>query len=207
MKTLYIAAFVMILFNSCKKANLDPITSDQEIEGGATEKATSFNITFELPVQAAVTQVDQNKLTIVYTEKVALLVDTKEYNTSWGLHLTENFAQSALAHYDFTTITQHGHKTFNWVDDNLNNVIVKSKSDTVVNSKTLKKVVIERQFTFVKEYDNRLAATNAQKALLLRKDDVIGFTSFYYSTNKELVPIVGSAKVQYTIAPSANSGS
>jgi hypothetical protein len=208
MKAFWILA-VAIIFTSCKKANLDPIVGEKPLESVTTlpTKPKSFDINFELPAQIAVTKVDQHKLTIIYTEKVRLLVDTTEYITSWGLHLTENFSSSALANYDFTTVSQHGIKTFNWVDDNLNNVIIKAKKDTTVNGKTYKKVTVERDFTFAKEYPDVLAATEAQKALLLRKDDIINFTSFYYSTNKEMVPASALTKVQYIAAVSPSSGS
>jgi hypothetical protein len=200
MKTLLIGSIALMLLNSCKKDNIEPEVSSRFIESEKVKDIAkqTFNVAFELPAQIALTKVDQNKLTIVYTEKVNLIVDPTEHTTSWGLHLTENFGQTALTNFDFTTITQHGDKTFNWVDDNLNNVKLKAKKDTVINSKKYMKVMVERDFTFVKEYYDALAATNAQTALLMRKDDMIKYTSFYYSTNNNVAPANGSAKIQYS---------
>jgi hypothetical protein len=193
-------SLVILLLSGCSKDAVKPVVGERIIVANPGKTTTTFNVAFELPAQNATMHVKNNKLTIYYDEKVRLLVDPTEYVRSWGLHLKEDFSQSSLNGLDYTTVTQHGHITFKWVDDNLNNVIIKSRADTVIKGITYKKVVVERTFTFTKEYASKQAALDARVTFLNRKADKVIFSSFYYADNNDVAPATGLALIHYIAA-------
>ncbi|WP_158825093.1 hypothetical protein [Mucilaginibacter lacusdianchii] len=204
MKLLIGGCFIAVMLAGCgKEKNVKPTVSSRDIATSVPVQSTSvnttltYNVGFELPVQKVITLIDKNTLKMVYNETVNLLVDPSEYDRAWGLRLTENFSSSALASFDYTTVTKEGHVTKNWVDENLNNVILKGKADTSVNGVKKVKVKIERAFTFTKEYTTPQLAIAEQNAILARQNDIISFASFYYSEDKKISPATAKAQVIY----------
>lgn len=209
MRNLVLGCLLIITIASCsKKDDATPQVSSTTLGTKSTvttsssaSKDSTFKIGFELPSQIVTTKVSASTLTMIYTERVNLLVDPTEYDSSWALHLTESFTNTFLSAYDYTTVTKEGNVTTNWVDDNLNDVILQGKVDTTINGVKKVKVKVQRNFTFVKQFSDAATAATTNAALLNRKSDVINFTSFYYSTNSSIHPATAKATIAYVAAP------
>lgn len=204
MKNLISAAVIITALSGCGKENeIKPNVSDKDIaisnpiQNQPNTSHTTFNVGYELPAQVVTTQINSNNLVLTYNENVSLLVNPTEYDSSWALHLKEDFSQTGLKDVTYTTVTPHGITVTNWIDDNLNNVTIKTKKDTMVNNKNLIKLTIERQFKFAQLYSTQQEATTARNNFLTRKNDVIKFSSFYYSEDKTIMPAAQTAKLVY----------
>ena len=192
MKYLIPILFVFFVLTSCKKSN-DTIPAGKGTKGitqtnnplpSAPIDTDAFihQITFSAPFQLVVMSVADTKLTMVYYENVDVLIPNDGYTLSYALHLTEDFSHSSLAKLDYTTINEAGDINVDWVDDNLNNVIDKKVSDTTVNSIVMKKISVNRQFTFTEDFADNKAAIAKQDSLYKLQNETISFSSYVYFT-------------------------
>lgn len=106
---------------------------------------------FKVNPQVVKTSVSGTKLILIFNENVDLLFSIEAYQKTSAVHLLENFQKTMLAGFDFTTVAEDGNITSNWVDDNLNNVILKSVTDTLINNTKMVKINVHRPFTFSKD--------------------------------------------------------
>jgi hypothetical protein len=139
---------------------------------------------FNVAPQKVYTSVSGKILTMKYDENVDLYMSAAGYQQTSSVHLLEDFSNTALKGFDFTTVAEGGNTTLDWVDDNLNNVILKTVTDTVINNYSVVKINVHRTFTFFNTYDSAQAATDEQNLLIGKTDDKITFTSYSYYNQK-----------------------
>lgn len=154
--------------------------------------------TFRMAPQNVKTSVTGSKLTLVFNENVDLLFTVAAYKLTSAVHLHEDFSASQLAGFDFTTVAEGGNTTFDWVDDNLNNVMLKKVTDTMINNKPWVKINVQRPFTFSKQYASNDAALNEQAAFLANTNDVVLFSSYCYYNQKNYPSVTAAASLVYT---------
>jgi len=153
--------------------------------------------TFRVGPQPVKSSVTGSKLTLVYNENVNLLFSLTAYQHTSAVHLHEDFSQSMLAGFDFTTVAEGGNITLNWVDDNLNNVILKSVADTMINSKQWVRINVHRVFTFYKAYSSSQDALDQQAAFVKKTSDMVMFNSYCYYNQKNYAPVTVPAGLVY----------
>jgi len=153
---------------------------------------------YNIPLQGANTSISGSKLVLVYNENVNLLYTREGYQKTSAVHLHEDFSKSLLAGFDYTTVAAGGNTTFDWVDDNLNNVVLKTVTDTVINNKAMVKINVHRAFTFVKDYFTAGAAKNQQAMFVARKTDTVAFSSWCYYNEKNYAPVSAAAALSYS---------
>ncbi|ASU36817.1 hypothetical protein [Mucilaginibacter xinganensis] len=154
-------------------------------------------VTFVVYAQKVKTSVSGKKLSLAYDEDVNLFLTAEGYHKTSAIHLKEDFKQSALGAFDFRTENAEGQLTFNYVDDNLNNVKFKSITDTVVNGIKMVKINVHRLITFSKEYGVAQLAVDQQNLLLGKTGDMLTFSSFTYYNQKNYPAVSAVAYVQY----------
>ena len=188
MKYLIPILFVFFVLTSCKKSNdVQPsgdITKINNPLPSAPIDTDAFihQIAFSAPFQLVVMSVADAKLTMIYYENVDVFIPNNGYTLSYALHLTEDFSHSSLAKLDYTTVDEAGDVNFDWVDGNLNNVANKTVSDTTVNSIAMKKINVNRQFTFTETFADNKAAIAKQDSLYNLQNETISFSSYVYFT-------------------------
>lgn len=206
MKYLIPILLIFFVLTGCKKSN-DATPAGKDT--GAITKTTNplpsepidtdafiHQITFSAPFQLVVMSVADAKLTMIYYENIDVLIPTDGYTLSFALHLTEDFSHSSLAKLDYTTIDEAGNVDFDWIDDNLNNVIDKTVSDTTVNDIAMKKIKVNRQFTFTEDFASNKAAIAKQDSLYTLRNETISFSSYVYFT-KTYPATIMSAPINY----------
>jgi len=214
MKPVLILFLVLTSASGCHKSGIAPqhtgkTSGDTTKTGGfsqtppdTTPKLThddSIHLaTFSLKPQIVKTTQSGKKLTLVYHEDVSLLFAGEGYLRTSAVHLHEDFSKSALAGLDYTTVAQGGNITLNWVDDNLNNVILKTVTDTSVNGHKMVKITVRRAFTFVKNYSTADEAGEGQKEFAARQNDVVTFSSYCYYNQKVYRPASISGNLVYS---------
>jgi hypothetical protein len=203
MKTYIAVNLIVTVFISCSKNN------DTKPGSGGTTKTTTGGtaklstddslhlVSFKVNSQIVTTSTSGTSLTLKFNESIDLLIPYAGYQLTSAVHLTEDFKNTLFAGFNFTTVAEDGTVTLDWVDDNLNNVILKTVTDTVINNQKLVKVNVHRTFTFVKVYDSNFLASNEQALLFKKADDVIAFSSYVYYNQKNYLPTSVSAKVIY----------
>ena len=139
---------------------------------------------FAINPQPVKTSVAGNKLTLIFDENVDILLTAEGYQKTASVHLAEDFETTLLNGIDYTTVAESGNVTKNWVDDNLNNVILKKTTDTVINKVKMVKINVHRPFTFVKQFASNTDALNAQAVFIAKTDDTVVFTSYCYYNQK-----------------------
>lgn len=200
MKNILIGVLILSAFASCKKANLAPLNPTSSTGGTSTQPSTNYAISFVTPDQVVATNVKNDTLVMVYHENVSLVLNPEEYASSWAVHLIETFDGTTLSGVDYTTVNPQGIAVHNVVDNNMNNVILKSVSDTTVNGAAKKVMRVFRNFTFSKVYDSNAAAISEQNKLVGTKEQM-SFSAYYYadaptiiSTNSTIVYTKDSSK-------------
>lgn len=153
--------------------------------------------TFKVNPQIVNTSVSGSSLFLKFNENVDLLINDEGYQKTSAVHLIEDFGKSSLSGIDFTTVAEGGNTTLNWVDDNLNNVILKTITDTLVKSVKMVKINIKRPFTFFKSYSSNQEALNQQVVFVNKKNDTITFKSYTYYNQKNYLPTSSSTRVVY----------
>lgn len=139
---------------------------------------------FYIMPQSVVTSVSGTNLVLKFNENVNIFFTAEAYQKISAVHLLENFQNTMLSGFDYTTVAEGGNTTTNWVDDNLNNVRGKTVKDTTINKVAMVKINVQRQFTFYKIYSSNQAALNEQAAFLNDKTDLVTFSSYSYYNQK-----------------------
>lgn len=222
MKLSFIIVLTAIVFAGCtKSSNITPQndnaakTDTTKTSGTGTSAGTGTNsgtalnsgLTHDDSVHMAVlriypqkakTMVSGPKLIVSYDENVDLFFVASYYQNISAVHLQENFQKSMLAGFDFTTVAAAGNVTLDWVDDNLNNVVQKTVSDTVIDKVNVVKVNVRRTFTFFKTYASSQDALAAQEQFLTQRNDIIGFSSYTYYNQKNYPAVSALVAMSYT---------
>ncbi|MCC8425277.1 hypothetical protein [Mucilaginibacter sp. UR6-11] len=173
----------------CQLQGVSPTTK-------TNEDTSIYHETFVTSDQTVMTSVNNTTLTMVYNEDISLIFGAIGYDQSYAVHLYEDFNSSLLHGFDYTTVNAGGDVTFNWVDNNLNNVTLKTVTDTTINGKAMVKVNVKRPFTFVKTYADVQSALDEQQILLNRTADKVNFSSnIYFGSNFQ--NYTTSAKIVY----------
>jgi hypothetical protein len=144
------------------------------------------------------TSVSGTNLILVFDENIDLLFSAEGYQKTSAVHLFEDFSKTLLAGFDYTTVAEGGNTTLNWVDDNLNNVVLKTVTDTVINKIKMVKINVHRPFTFSKIYASNQAALNEQALFIAKTNDSIAFTSYCYYNQKNYQPVSVLATLVYS---------
>ncbi len=175
MKKLLLFAFAGIVLISCQKSGSEGNPSSSALN---TENYAALNI--KTSNQIVKISVTSNILNLIYNEDVTLIADSAKITKNWNVHLKEDFTGTQLADYHYQSLTKFGVMATDWVDDNLNNVVLQSSKDTVVNNKLFVKKRIVRTFSY-KETFNTAADANKMLNQLLKQTDIIAFSSYFAS--------------------------
>jgi hypothetical protein len=154
-------------------------------------------VAFIIYAQKVKTSVSGKTLTLAFDENVNLFVLADGYKKTSAIHLKEDFKKTSLGAFDFTTLNQDGLTTFNFVDDNLNNVKFKTISDTTVSGVKAVKINVHRLITFSKEYNSNQLAIDQQNLLLGKSDDLLSFSSYTYYNQKNYTVTSAVTYLQY----------
>ncbi len=188
MRKLLLFAFAALALISCKKAN----STGPDSLPVATEY-DALNI--KTGAQIVKMKVDGNQLTMLYNEDVTLILDAGVLAKFREVHLKEDLGATKLNDYDYHSITKGGINATNWVDDNLNNVVIQSSKDTLVNNRIYVKKRIVRTFTYQKAFDTATTATSVMNGLL-KQTDILTFSAYYAPENPD-VTTTNTAKLTY----------
>jgi len=210
MKLFFPLIFAVIIVAGCRKErNVKPQDDDGKTFSDGSSKTPpdttqklshddSIHLAkFNISAQAINTSVSGTNLILKFNENVDLVFTAEAYQETSAVHLTENFKNTMLADFDYTTVAEGGNTTLNWVDDNLNNVILKTVTDTIINKVNMVKINVHRQFTFFKIYPSNQSALNEQALFVNKKNDTIGFSSYCYYNQKNYPVRSASAKLVY----------
>lgn len=175
MKKLLLFAFAAIALVSCQKSGNEGNPSSSAV---STENYAALNI--KTSNQIVKVSVASNVLNLVYNEDVTLIADSAKIAQNWNVHLKEDFTGTQLADYHYQSLTKFGVIATDWVDDNLNNVVLHSSKDTVVNNKLFVKKRVTRSFSYKETFNTAADATKVLNQLL-KQTDIIAFSSYFAS--------------------------
>jgi hypothetical protein len=219
MKLFYIFIISAILFAGCSKSSdVTPQSKGSKTPSQDSTKTTTGTksqappdttpklthddsihmAAFQIKPQAVKTSVAGTRLTLIFSENIDLLFTAEGYGKTSAVHLHEDFSKTLLSGFDFTTVAGGGNTTLNWVDDNLNNVIQKTVTDTIINKVKMVKINVHRPFTFFKDYPSSQGALDQQKVFLNNAADSVAFTSFAYYNQKNYRPVSASVNLVYS---------
>jgi len=190
-KCILILLISLTIFAGCHKSNVTPVkktTVDTDL--------LIHTVKLDTTPQYSAVSVSGTKLTVIWYEDITLLIPTEGYNLSYSVRLEQDFSKTGLANFDFTTFDAYGNITYDWVDDNLNNVIAKTVTDTTIAGAKITKVTVQRPFIFAKTYATNQAAVMGEDSILSRKTDKISFSS-YVIFLKTYPATAGSAQMYY----------
>jgi hypothetical protein len=199
MKKYFTCIFIITALYSCKKSNIVPEVA-KGANGTNTDASTSpatATVKLDISDQIVNTRVSNDTLYLNYTETVNLVLNSDDYQKSSAVHFKEDFTKSGLANFNFTTVNKDNQVATNYLEDNLNNVAIKSASTSTVNGKKVTKLVLERAIIFSKAYKQHDLAVEAQNDILKLTNDVIGFSSYYYMDGKNSEATSFTANVLY----------
>lgn len=188
MKKLLLFGFAALALVSCKK--------DKQAGSSAAMSAAYAPLNIKTNGQVVKMAVTSNVLNMVYNEDVTLILDSASLEKNWSVHLKEDFAGTALAQYDYHSLTKYGVNATNWVDDNLNNIVLHSSKDTVIAGKMFVKKRITREFIYQKFYNSSADATVILNQLL-KQTDIMTFNAYYAPVNPDVATTVNTAKLTY----------
>ncbi|PJJ79441.1 hypothetical protein CLV57_2575 [Mucilaginibacter auburnensis] len=194
---------VFLGFSSCKKDirdvewNNTGVSNNNGTSVGLTEDEKLRQINISIPAQIVKTAVDGSTLKLVYTEDLSALLDPKGYDLSYSIRLNEDFSASALNGLQYTTPGPNGTYTTGWHGNDLKVLSEVTKTDAVVNGKTMVKLHLLRTFTFTKQFASAQEAVNQQNTLLNTKTDAVKFTS-YVVFGKDYPASTATAALVYT---------
>jgi PBP1b-binding outer membrane lipoprotein LpoB len=203
MKVLFsIVLLSLVLWGCSKKNDLTPKISNQTKQLiDTTKKLTRDDsihlVAFIIDPQKVKTSVSGKTLVLAFDESVNLFLFAEAYKITSAIHLKEDLKKTSLGAFDFTTLNQDGQTTFNFVDDNLNNVKFKSISDTTINHIKVVKINVHRLLTFSKEYGSNQLATDQQNLLLGKTNNQLTFSSYTYYNQKNYPVTSAVAFLQY----------
>lgn len=189
MKKFILFAFAAITFVSCKKTD----SGSSPFTDTATEYA-SLNI--KTTAQVVKMNVVANVLNMVYDEDVTLILDAAKLAQNYNVYLKEDLSTTQLYYYHYQSVTKSGIKATDWVDDNLDNIVLHSSKDTLINKRIFVIKRIKRSLIYQQNYSS---ATEANKALnnLLKQTDVLTFTSYYTPRESDAAITANTAKLTY----------
>lgn len=190
MKKVLLFALAALVLVSCSKEK------DGEPQSSLSVSEKYPPLTIKVAGQVVKMAVTSNILNMVYNEDVTLILDSEKVAQSWAVHLKEDFGGTQLANYDFHSLATNGVNATNWVDDNLNNIILHSSKDTIINKRIFVKKRITRSFIYQRFYNSSADATKVLN-MLLKQNDVITFTSYFAPESPEVAPISNTAKLTY----------
>lgn len=190
MKTLLLLSFLALALVSCQKSN------NEGPQSMAVTADSYKNLSIVSGGQVVKVNVNGNQLNMVYNEDVTLILDSTTLAKSWGVHFKEDLASTKLSSYDYHSVTKWGINATNWVDDDLNNVVIKSSKDTLINNHLYVKKRVTRTFNYQKTYDDAATATTAMNDLL-KQTDILAFSAYYAPENPDLSTITNTAKLTY----------
>jgi len=211
MRNLAFALLAIALLASCSKdksglptpTQVAALQSSTLLTNASNQSAVTkldtnrYAVNFLVKGQTVKTSVSGNVLNLTYTENIKLLLNPADYYGSWAVHLSDDFSQSALDGFDYTTVTKEGDVTFRWIDDNLNNITQKVAADTVVNNVKMVSLRVYSTFNFSKTYASANAAISAQNTLLAKTDDKIIYSSYYLMPAGSTIPYKSTDKITY----------
>ena len=202
---------IVALFTGCtesKRYNPKPASDDKGDQSETTNPPTDtnppsttnpvtnspFTVKLDIAPQIVNTAVGHDTLFLVYTEKADLIVNKEEYESSSAVHFKEDFSKSSLANFHYAALNGNGDYVTDYVDDNLNNVKIKTAASVDVDGKAMVKLTLERVFIFFKAYKQRPLAVEAQTNILKADRDSITFSSYIYDkknyvTTKTTLPL------------------
>ena len=215
---LYLMIVLVFLLAACSKNNdVSPQNSKKTTTADSTKTSTGGISTtlpdttpklthddsihmagFIIKPQGVKLSVTGTTLTMVFNENVNLLLTSEGYQKTSAVHLLEDFSHSMLGGFDFTTVAEGGNTTFDWADDNLNNVVDKTITDTIINKQQMVKINVHRPFTFSKTYSSAQDALNEQALFIAKTTDTIYFTSYCYYLQKNYTSTSSSATLVYS---------
>jgi hypothetical protein len=182
-KLLYLTA-ITLLFASCESSKLGdpkPVSSNKP----HTTNSTAPNaVNLSIADQVVNTSVSHDTLYLSYTEKADLLINQADYDNASAVHFKEDFSASGLAGVHFKTLNSDGDFTYDYIDDNLNNVNMSAPTTTIVNGKTMVKLHVERTLIFISVYQSQQLAVQAQNMFVNKTKDSITFSSYLFD-NKD----------------------
>ncbi|SDI21460.1 hypothetical protein ACRQ5D_13255 [Mucilaginibacter sp. P25] len=158
---------------------------------------TTASIKLDIADQVVNTKVSNDTLYLNYTETANLVLNPDDYQKSSAVHFKEDFSKSNLANFNFTAVNKDNQTATNYLDDNLNNVAIKSASTLTIDGKQYTKLVLERAIVFSKAYKQHDLAVEAQNDILKQTKDVISFATYYYTNGKNSDTISTTATVVY----------
>jgi hypothetical protein len=208
MKLFFLMALAAVILSGCTKDNVNPQNDGTTSTGGgsSTPPGPVSNLShddsihmaaFRIKPQVVNASVSGTNLILKYNENVDLFFAAEGYKKTYAVHLKEDFKNTMLAGFDFTTVAEGGNTTLNWVDDNLNNVILKTVTDTVINNVKVVKINVHRQFTFFKIYSSNQLAAAQRDVFVARTNDTIRFSSFSYYAEKKYPQVTSLATMVY----------
>ncbi|MCR8561920.1 hypothetical protein KXD93_29970 [Mucilaginibacter sp. BJC16-A38] len=206
MRTIFSLILVSIMLWSCSKKNdvtptptdttkTPPVTTIPDTTKKLTRDDSIHMVAFIIYPQKVKTTVSGKVLTLALDENLNLFVLADAYQTTYAVHLTEDFKSTRLGAFDFTTISEDGITAHNYIEGNLNNVKTKTISDTTIKGVKVKKINVRRTVTFSKEYGSNQLATDQQNLILGKTDDILTFSSYiYYQKNYPVTSAVAYLK-------------
>ncbi|MDB5150022.1 MAG: hypothetical protein JWQ57_4042 [Mucilaginibacter sp.] len=203
MKKYFTCILIATTIFGCKKTDIVP-----EVIKGAAGSNTGTNtdtstgtsqasLKLDITDQVVNTKVSNDTLYLNYTETANLILNSDDYQKSSAVHFKEDFSKSGLAKFNFTTVNKDHQVATNYLDDNLNNVAIKSASTLTIDGKQFTKLILERVVIFSKAYKQHDLAVESQNEILTQTKDVISFASYYYTNGKNSDPITATATVVY----------
>lgn len=165
------------------------------------EPTKQYDVKFRADNQQVIVnnfQKQDTVLSMTYYEKVGLIVRPDDYNQSWTIFFNQAYTGTALDGVLFTTPNSSGQYVYNWIESNLNNIALQSKTDTVINGNNYYNLKISRVVTFLKAYPTKAATDQAVTDFLQRKNDVVTFSCYYSYNGQSSVPVTGTANLVYT---------
>ena len=172
--------FIIALFAGCTSSKINNPTPANGGKDDTTKPGTQYAVKLNIANQVVNTAVGHDTLYLVYTEKADIIINKDEYENSSAVHFKEDFSKSTLNGFHFTTLNEKGEFIYDSIDDNLNNVKLKTASTIVIDGKEMVKLHLERVFIFFKAYKQPALAVEAQTNFTNASKDVITFSSYIY---------------------------
>lgn len=203
MKKYFTCILIVTTLFSCKKTDIvsEVINGNNSTNTGTNTDTstgtTTAAVKLDIADQAVITKVSNDTLYLNYTETANLILKADDYQKSSAVHFKEDFSKSGLAKFDFTTVNKDNQVATNYLDDNLNNVAIKSASTLTIDGKQFTKLVLERVIIFSKAYKQHDLAVESQNQILSQTKDVISFGLYYYTNGKNSDTTSTTAAVVY----------
>ncbi|GAB2693942.1 hypothetical protein GCM10027037_16740 [Mucilaginibacter koreensis] len=196
MKYFLLGICLCVMASSCQKKS----TPDGD-KTTSLEPTKQYDVKIKADNQRVVVDNFQQKDTVLsftYYDRVALIVRSDDYANAWGIRFEESFKDSKLNGILFTTPNKEGAYVYNYLESNLNNITLQSKSDTVINGNTYTNLKISRVITFLQGYPaGKAAADAARNEFLQRTGDKVNYNTYFTDDGLNSVPVTGTANIIY----------